>query len=243
VSIELIDVTRRFGKRAALDGIGLSIDSGELVAVLGPSGSGKTSLLRVVAGLDAPDQGRILLHGGDVTRMPARGRGVGFVFQHYALFAHMTVAANVGFGLSVRPRATRPARAEIRARTRRLLERVQLSAFADRFPHQLSGGQRQRVALARALATEPRVLLLDEPFGALDARVRQELRRWLRRMHDELAVTTLFVTHDQDEALEVADRIVVINAGRVEQFGSGDELRARPANRFVAEFLGRDLAA
>ena len=238
MSIRFDGVTRRFGNLVALDRIDVDVRAGELIAVLGPSGSGKTSLLRIAAGLDPLDSGRVLLHGADVTGAPARERNVGFVFQHYALFAHMTVAANVAFGLDVRPRALRPPVAAIRAKVRDLLERVELESLASRYPHQLSGGQRQRVALARALATEPSVLLLDEPFGALDARVRKELRRWLRRLHDEFEITSLFVTHDQDEALDVADRIVVINRGRVEQIGASHELEAHPASPFVAEFLG-----
>jgi len=238
MSIEFIGVTRRFGSVVALDCVDLAARSGELTAVLGPSGSGKTSLLRIAAGLDPLGAGRILLHGADVTTMPARERRVGFVFQHYALFAHMTVAANVAFGLDVRPRATRLPAAGIRARVRDLLAQVELDSLGDRYPHQLSGGQRQRVALARALATEPSVLLLDEPFGALDARVRKDLRRWLRTLHDELDITSLFVTHDQDEALEVADRVVVLNRGRIEQVGVAEELTRRPASPFVSEFLG-----
>jgi sulfate transport system ATP-binding protein len=238
MSIRFDGVTRRFGNVVALDAIDVDVRAGELIAVLGPSGSGKTSLLRIAAGLDPLDAGRVLLHGVDVTATPARERNVGFVFQHYALFAHMTVAANVAFGLDVRPRALRPPAEAIRAKVRDLLERVELDPLAGRYPHQLSGGQRQRVALARALATEPSVLLLDEPFGALDARVRKELRRWLRRLHDEFEITSLFVTHDQDEALDVADRIVVINRGRIEQVGASHELEAHPASPFVAEFLG-----
>ena len=238
MSIEFIGVTRRFGSVVALDRVDLAAHSGELTAVLGPSGSGKTSLLRIAAGLDPLEAGRILLHGADVTTMPARERRVGFVFQHYALFAHMTVTANVAFGLDVRPRATRLPAAGIRARVRDLLAQVELDSLGDRYPHQLSGGQRQRVALARALATEPSVLLLDEPFGALDARVRKDLRRWLRTLHDELDITSLFVTHDQDEALEVADRVVVLNRGRIEQVGVAEELTRRPASAFVTEFLG-----
>jgi len=238
MSIRFDGVTRRFGNVVALDRIDVDVRSGELIAVLGPSGSGKTSLLRIAAGLDPLDSGRVLLHGVDVTGTPARERNVGFVFQHYALFAHMTVAANIAFGLDVRPRALRPPAAQIRAKVRDLLERVELESLAGRYPHQLSGGQRQRVALARALATEPSVLLLDEPFGALDARVRKELRRWLRRLHDEFEITSLFVTHDQDEALDVADRIVVINRGRIEQVGASHELEAHPASPFVSEFLG-----
>jgi sulfate transport system ATP-binding protein len=238
MSIEFAGVTRRFGNVVALDRVDVAVRSGELTAVLGPSGSGKTSLLRSAAGLDPLDAGRILLHGADVTGVPSRQRNVGFVFQHYALFAHMTVADNVAFGLDVRPRASRLPHAAIRARVRDLLERVELEALAGRYPHQLSGGQRQRVALARALATGPSILLLDEPFGALDARVRKDLRRWLRRLHDEFEITSLFVTHDQDEALDVADRIVVINRGRIEQVGASHELSSAPATPFVAEFIG-----
>ena len=237
MSIELVNVSRRFGDFVALDGIDLAVGTGELVAVLGPSGSGKTSLLRIVAGLDPLDEGAVRLHGDDVTTVPARERRVGFVFQHYALFAHMTVAENVAFGLTVQPRCSRPARAEIDARVAGLLARVELDTHAHRYPHQLSGGQRQRVALARALAVAPRVLLLDEPFGALDARVRQELRGWLRRLHDELAITSLLVTHDQAEALDVADRIVVLNRGRIEQVGDAQDLTEQPASHFVREFL------
>ena len=238
MGIRFDGVTRRFGNVVALDRIDLDVRAGELIAVLGPSGSGKTSLLRIAAGLDPLDAGRVLLHGVDATGTPARERNVGFVFQHYALFAHMTVAANIAFGLDVRPRALRPPAAQIRAKVRDLLERVELESLAGRYPHQLSGGQRQRVALARALATVPSVLLLDEPFGALDARVRKELRRWLRRLHDESGITSLLVTHDQDEALDVADRIVVINRGRIEQVGASHELEAHPASPFVSEFLG-----
>jgi sulfate transport system ATP-binding protein len=208
------------------------------VALLGPSGSGKTSLLRIIAGLERPDAGRVLFQGEDATLVDTRKRNVGFVFQHYALFNHMTIFENVAFGLRVRPRAMRPAEAEIARRVHALLELVQLDWLADRFPHQLSGGQRQRIALARALAVEPRVLLLDEPFGALDAKVRKELRRWLRRLHDTMHVTSVFVTHDQDEALEVADRIVVMNHGRIEQQGTPDEVYDRPATPFVLQFLG-----
>lgn len=238
MSIAVRQVVKRYGSFTALQAIDLSIKTGELVAFLGPSGSGKTTLLRIIAGLESPDSGTVAFDGADATDQSARDRSVGFVFQHYALFRHMTVFENVAFGLRVRPRRNRPPEEEIRRRVLSLLDLVQLGWVADRYPHQLSGGQRQRVALARALATEPRVLLLDEPFGALDARVRQDLRRWLRRLHDELHVTTLFVTHDQDEALEVADRIVVMNRGQIEQIGSPQEVYDHPANPFVYQFLG-----
>jgi sulfate transport system ATP-binding protein len=227
-------VTKAFGEYPALADISVELPAGQLVALLGPSGSGKTTLLRVIAGIEAPDRGAIRFDGEDVTARPIRERGVGFVFQDYALFDHMTVADNVAFGLSVR---RRPA-GEIEARVRELLARVQLAGLAGRFPRQLSGGQRQRVALARALAPSPRLLLLDEPFGALDARVRAELRGWLRRLHDELHLTSVFVTHDQEEALEVADRIVVMHEGRIEQVGPPDEVFDRPASAFVMDFLG-----
>ncbi|HET6486005.1 MAG TPA: sulfate ABC transporter ATP-binding protein [Spirochaetia bacterium] len=216
----------------------LDVARGELVALLGPSGCGKTTLLRVIAGLEIPDGGRVELDGEDATRADARHREVGFVFQHYALFRHLSVFENVAFGLRVRPRATRPPRAEVARRAQRLLELVQMEWAAHRFPTQLSGGQRQRVALARALAVEPRVLLLDEPFSALDAKVRLELRRWLRRLHDEIQVTTVFVTHDQEEALELADRIVIINQGEIVQAGKPEEVYDHPANAFVWSFLG-----
>jgi sulfate transport system ATP-binding protein len=218
--------------------VSLHIDTGELVALLGPSGCGKTTLLRIIAGLETPDSGSVVVQGEDTTALEVQKRQVGFVFQHYALFRHMTVFDNVAFGLRVRPRRQRPDEKAIRARVQQLLELVQLDWLADRYPNQLSGGQRQRIALARALAVEPKVLLLDEPFGALDAKVRKELRRWLRRLHDELHVTTVFVTHDQEEALEVADRIVVMNHGRVEQVGPPDEVYRHPANAFVYGFLG-----
>jgi sulfate transport system ATP-binding protein len=220
------------------DHLTLQIPSGELVALLGPSGSGKTSLLRIIAGLEVPDEGEVLFHGEDATGTDVRERQVGFVFQHYALFAHMTIFENVAFGLRVRPKAMRPSEADIRRKVTELLKLVQLDWIADRYPHQLSGGQRQRIALARALAVEPKVLLLDEPFGALDAKVRKDLRRWLRRLHDEMHVTSVFVTHDQEEAMEVADRVVVMNEGRIEQVGTPDAVYDHPATPFVLQFLG-----
>ena len=238
MSIALSGITKRFGDFLSVDNVDLEVKTGELLALLGPSGSGKTTLLRIIAGLEAPDTGSVVFHGKDATGSHVRDRQVGFVFQHYALFGHMTIFENVAFGMRVRPRALRPSEAEIRDRVQRLLSLVQLDFLADRFPHQLSGGQRQRIALARALAVEPKVLLLDEPFGALDARVRQELRRWLRRLHDQVHVTSVFVTHDQEEALEVADRIVVMNHGRIEQIGTPDEVYDHPATPFVLEFLG-----
>ena len=225
---------KKFGEHTALDDVSVTIPSGELVALLGPSGSGKTTLLRVIAGIESADRGRVRFGGADVTDLPIRERRVGFVFQDYALFDHMTVADNVAFGLSVRRRPVE----EIEARVRDLLARVQLPSLAHRYPRQLSGGQRQRVALARALAPDPQVLLLDEPFGALDARVRTELRSWLRRLHDELHLTSVLVTHDQEEALEVSDRIVVMTEGRVEQIGAPDDVFDRPASAFVMDFLG-----
>jgi len=238
MSIEVREVSKRFGTFAALDRVSLDIEAGELVALLGPSGSGKTTLLRVIAGLEAPDSGRILFHGEDSTDKRVQERAVGFVFQHYALFRHMTIFENVAFGLRVRPRSQRPSNAAIKRKVMELLELVQLAWLADRYPHQLSGGQRQRIALARALAIEPKVLLLDEPFGALDAKVRRELRRWLRRLHDEIHLTSVFVTHDQEEALEVADRVVVVNKGRIEQVGAPGEVYDHPATPFVYQFLG-----
>ncbi len=238
MSIELRGIRKRFGDFTAVEDVDLDIATGELIALLGPSGSGKTTLLRIVAGLEWPDTGSVSFHGEDATDRHARERQVGFVFQHYALFGHLTIFENVAFGLRVRPRRVRESEAAIARKVHSLLELVQLDWLADRFPHQLSGGQRQRIALARALAVEPRVLLLDEPFGALDARVRQELRRWLRRLHDEARVTTVFVTHDQDEALEVADRVVVINRGRIEQVGRPDDVYDHPATPFVCQFLG-----
>ena len=238
MSIEVRHLHKRFGATVVCDDLNLDIPSGELVALLGPSGSGKTTLLRIIAGLEQPDAGAVMFHGEDATHTSVRERNVGFVFQHYALFNHMTIFENVAFGLRVRPRATRPPEREIRAKVSELLRLVQLDWIADRYPHQLSGGQRQRIALARALAVEPKVLLLDEPFGALDAKVRKDLRRWLRRLHDEMHVTTVFVTHDQEEAMEVADRIVLMNHGRIEQVGAPDEVYDRPATPFVLQFLG-----
>ncbi len=238
MSIEVQGITHRFGAHTALDGVDLTVEPGELVALLGPSGSGKTTLLRIIGGLETPEQGRVYLDGVDATSQPAQRRRVGFVFQHYALFRHLTIFENVAFGLRVQPRATRPAEAAIRQQVRDLLQLVQLDGLASRYPAQLSGGQRQRVALARALAVRPQVLLLDEPFGALDAKVRKDLRRWLLRLHDELHVTSLFVTHDQEEALELADRVVIMNHGRVEQVGTPDEVYHSPASSFVYHFLG-----
>ena len=238
MSIEVRNLNTSYGKTVVCDQLNLDIPDGELVALLGPSGSGKTSLLRIIAGLEVPDSGSVLFHGEDATHTDVRDRQVGFVFQHYALFGHMTIFENVAFGLRVRPKATRPSDKEITAKVNDLLKLVQLDWIADRYPHQLSGGQRQRIALARALAVEPKVLLLDEPFGALDAKVRKELRRWLRRLHDEVHVTSVFVTHDQEEAMEVADRIVVMNHGRIEQVGTPDEVYDQPATPFVLKFLG-----
>lgn len=238
MSIEVKHVSKTFGRHRALDNVTLKVASGELVALLGPSGSGKTTLLRIIAGLEIPDTGTVLYEDRDVSDTGVRDRGVGFVFQHYALFRHMTVFDNVAFGLEVLPKHLRPPKAEIRARVEQLLELVHLEGFHKRLPRQLSGGQRQRVALARALAVEPKVLLLDEPFGALDAKVRRELRRWLRELHDALHVTSMFVTHDQDEALEVADRVVVMNEGAIHQIGVPAELHDAPASAFVSEFLG-----
>lgn len=238
MSIQVHELSKSFGHFKALDTVSLTFNSGELVALLGPSGCGKTTLLRIIAGLESPDQGVVLFDGRDATTTHVRERGVGFVFQHYALFHHMTVFDNVAFGLTVRPRRSRPGKREIAGRVHELLKLVQLDWLADRYPDQLSGGQRQRIALARALAVEPRVLLLDEPFGALDARVRKDLRSWLRRLHDELRVTSIFVTHDQEEAMEVADRIVVINQGRIEQIGAPGEVYNSPATPFVYGFIG-----
>ncbi len=234
MSIEVSGVTKRFGDFVALDNVDVSIKPGQLTALLGPSGGGKSTLLRVIAGLETADAGTVTIEGVDATWLSPQKRNVGFVFQHYAAFKHMSVAKNVAFGLEIRKRP----KEEVRRRVDELLELVHLSQFADRLPSQLSGGQRQRMALARALAVEPSVLLLDEPFGALDAKVRKELRDWLRRLHDEVHVTTVFVTHDQEEALEVSDEIVVINAGRIEQVGTPDELYDAPASDFVMSFLG-----
>ena len=234
MGIEIRDVSKNFGDFVALDDVSLSIPTGQLTALLGPSGGGKSTLLRIVAGLEAADSGTVEIDGSDATGLPAQKRNVGFVFQHYAAFKHMTVAKNIAFGLEIRKRP----KDEVAAKVEELLALVHLTQFGHRLPSQLSGGQRQRMALARALAIEPTVLLLDEPFGALDAKVRKELRDWLRRLHDEVHVTTVFVTHDQEEALEVADSLVVINDGRIEQIGSPDDLYDRPANDFVLSFLG-----
>ncbi len=234
MSIDVTGVSKRFGDFVALDDVSVSLPTGQLTALLGPSGGGKSTLLRIIAGLDSADIGTVSIEGTDATRLPAQKRNVGFVFQHYAVFKHLTVARNVAFGLEIRKRP----RDQVARRVDELLDLVHLKQFAHRLPSQLSGGQRQRMALARALAVEPTVLLLDEPFGALDAKVRKELRDWLRRLHDEVAVTTVFVTHDQEEALEVADEIVVINDGRIEQVGTPDQLYDEPANDFVMSFLG-----
>ena len=238
MSIEIRNIHKQFGDFQALGDVSLDIESGELIALLGPSGCGKTTLLRIIAGLETADRGTISFSGEDTTHVHVRERQVGFVFQHYALFRHMTVFENVAFGLRVKPRNQRPSEAQIQQKVHELLSLVQLDWLADRYPSQLSGGQRQRIALARALAVEPKVLLLDEPFGALDAKVRKELRRWLRRLHDDLNVTTIFVTHDQEEALEVADRVVVMNRGQIEQVGSPQQVWEHPASPFVYGFLG-----
>ncbi|MBI5374124.1 MAG: sulfate ABC transporter ATP-binding protein [Candidatus Schekmanbacteria bacterium] len=238
MGIEVSNVTKTFGGFTALKNVTLDVPSGELVALLGPSGSGKTTLLRIIAGLDRPDQGTILFDGVETTGQRVRERQVGFVFQHYALFRHMTVFKNIAFGLEVKPKKFRPSKEEIKDKVHKLLKLIQLDQLASRYPSQLSGGQRQRVALARALAVEPKVLLLDEPFGALDARVREELRRWLRRLHDEIHVTSVFVTHDQEEALEVADRVVVMNEGQIEQAGTPEDVYEKPSTPFVYNFLG-----
>ncbi|MDH5858302.1 sulfate ABC transporter ATP-binding protein [Lampropedia aestuarii] len=238
MSIEVKNISKSFGDFHALKDVSLNVNSGELIALLGPSGCGKTTLLRIIAGLESSDSGAVLFSGHDTTHVHVRDRQVGFVFQHYALFRHMSVFDNVAFGLNVKPRSERPSKAQIKEKVMSLLKLVQLDWLADRFPAQLSGGQRQRIALARALAVEPQVLLLDEPFGALDAKVRKELRRWLRRLHEELHVTSIFVTHDQEEALEVADRVVVMNKGRIEQVGSPQQVWNDPASPFVYGFLG-----
>lgn len=238
MSIEIRNVTKHYGSFQALTNINLTIPKGELVALLGPSGSGKTTLLRTIAGLESIDQGAILFDGQDLSDVLVNQRNVGFVFQHYALFKHMTVFDNIAFGLNVRKRSLRPSKKDIDKKVHELLDLVKLSGFAKRYPAQLSGGQRQRVALARALAVEPKILLLDEPFGALDAKVRKELRRWLRKLHNEIHVTSVFVTHDQEEALDVADRIVIMNKGKIEQLGTPSEVYDEPATPFVYDFLG-----
>jgi sulfate transport system ATP-binding protein len=239
VSVELRGLRKSFGGAAALDNVSLTVADGEFLALLGPSGSGKTTLLRVLAGLEFIDSGDIVVNGRSMAGVPARQRGVGFVFQHYALFRHMSVARNVAFGLEVMPRHRRPPAREIRARVQSLLEMMEIGALGGRYPEQLSGGQRQRVALARALAIEPGLLLLDEPFGALDAKVRKTLRVWLRQLHDRLGLTSIFVTHDQNEAMEMADRVAVMHAGRLVQVGTPDRLYGEPANEFVRSFLGQ----
>ena len=240
MSITVEHVSKSFSAYPALNDVSLSISDGEFVALLGPSGSGKTTLLRVLAGLETPDRGRVWFGDRDVTSDKPASRGIGFVFQHYALFGHMTVARNVAFGLDVMPRSTRPQRAAIDARVQELLDLVQLGELGGRYPSQLSGGQRQRVSLARALARNPRILLLDEPFGALDAKVRKELRRSLRRIHDELGLTSIFVTHDQEEAFALADRVALLSEGSVEQFAAPAEMQSEPASEFVRQFLGSD---
>lgn len=240
MSVEVQNITKSFGKNTVLKSISLKVAKGELVALLGPSGSGKTTLLRIIAGLEFPDEGKTFFHEQEVTLQSAYQRKAGFVFQNYALFNHMTVTENIAFGLKIRKRSQRPSRTEIQQRVEELLKRVQLEEFDKRYPSQLSGGQRQRIALARALAIEPRVLLLDEPFGALDAKVRKELRRWLRQFHEETHLTSIFVTHDQEEAFEVADRVVILSDGVIQQEGSPDEVTQNPANDFVTEFLDKE---
>ena len=241
MTIEVRNIVKKFGAFAALDHVDLKVATGELVALLGPSGSGKTSLLRIIAGLDWPDEGSVIFDGEDALSRGAGERHVGFVFQHYALFRHMSVFENVAFGLRVQPRAVRKDEAHIRKRVKELLDLVQLDWLADRYPSQLSGGQRQRIALARALAIEPRILLLDEPFGALDAKVRKELRQWLRSLHSEIHVTSIFVTHDQEEALEVANRVVVMDKGKIEQIGTPGDVYDNPATAFVHGFIGESI--
>jgi sulfate/thiosulfate transport system ATP-binding protein len=241
MKISVVDVSKRFGSFAALDHVNLDVRSGELLALLGPSGSGKTTLLRIIAGLDWPDAGQVQFDGEDALTRSVGERHVGFVFQHYALFRHMTVFENIAFGLRVKPRGERPSEEKIRARVQKLLGLVQLGWLADRYPSQLSGGQRQRIALARALAIEPRLLLLDEPFGALDAKVRKELRRWLRQLHTEIHSTSIFVTHDQEEAMEVADRVIVMDNGRIEQSGTPQQVYDQPQTAFVHEFIGESI--
>jgi sulfate transport system ATP-binding protein len=238
VQIRVVDIAKDFGTTGALRGVSLRIESGELIALLGPSGSGKTTLLRIIAGLETPKAGKVYFGDADATGVPVQSRRIGFVFQQYALFKHMTVLENIAYGLRVRPRDTRPGEGEIRRRVHELLDLVQLPGLERRYPAQLSGGQRQRIALARALAVEPRVLLLDEPFGALDAKVRKDLRHWLRELHDRTGHTTVFVTHDQEEALELADRVAILNEGRLEQVGTADEVYDAPASAFVMAFVG-----
>jgi sulfate transport system ATP-binding protein len=241
MSVAIQSVTKSFGKFKALNDVSFTVGTGELVALLGPSGSGKTTLLRIIAGLEFADSGTIHYRERDVTQLSAYKRKAGFVFQHYALFQHLNIFENVAFGLRVRPRATRPPEDEIARRVNELLARVQLPEHGKRLPSQLSGGQRQRIALARALAIEPEVLLLDEPFGALDAKVRKELRTWLRKFHDETHLTSLFVTHDQDEAFEVADRVVILSEGHIQQIGTPQEVLKQPANLFVSDFIGANI--
>ena len=238
IAVHIQNIEKTFRDQNVLQNVSLTVEAGELLALLGPSGSGKTTLLRTIAGLEFQDRGQVLFGDIDASRLSLRERRIGFVFQHYALFRHMTVQDNIGFGLRARPRSQRPSDAEIRKRVFELLQLVQLDGLEKRYPSQLSGGQRQRVALARALAIEPRVLLLDEPFGALDAKIRKDLRQWLRNLHAQTGHTTVFVTHDQEEAFELADRVAVLNSGRIEQVGSPDAIRQHPANAFVADFIG-----
>jgi len=241
MSLVIHQVAKEFGKYPALKGVSLTVPTGTFLAMLGPSGSGKTTLLRILGGLEFANVGQVTFDGQDWLSIPTRERRAGFVFQHYALFKHMTVAKNIAFGLEIRPRAQRPSRAEISRRVEELLNLVQLDGLGGRYPSQLSGGQRQRVAMARAIAIEPKMLLLDEPFGALDAKVRKDLRAWLRSLHERMGITTVFVTHDQDEALELADMVAVLNLGQIEQVGTPMELRSQPASPFVADFLGSNL--
>lgn len=239
MSIHIKNISKSFRTLSILNDVNIAIESGELIALLGPSGSGKTTLLRIIAGLDYPDSGVVLFEGQDSLKKKAKDRKVGFVFQHYALFRHMTIFENVAFGLRVKPRKIRPSEVQINKKVMELLSLVHLEKFANRYPSQLSGGQRQRVALARALSVEPKILLLDEPFGALDAKVRKELRQWMRKFHDEIKITSIFVTHDQEEAMEVADRVVIMNHGKIEQIGTPKEIHDNPANDFVRDFLDK----